>query len=469
MITCFLNLPLNIKILLVFFIDLPVVVAFQESNAFPDVSFKVFSAFVESTFGSAVSLSTVLLLVLSILENPELMSLHARQQCPKYQGENRSGASGWMKNLARALQDRLGQDTNQLFQRYDIGRGMTNDQVLTIMCTKLVTLAQVLQFYPKDGHGNFLGKLKPVSQKAIQPTLIICPSSAECETITCNPRSLLQVSKTRDIPKVTLIKDFVMHENALVLTGKCPVCRTLYHADHERTPNLAEMNQWNRIYLNSARYFKVGQSLWVDRLFSNAVLNSMYSFHASAAAYTEFWNNSFWKTQDVVCQKISRRQVWQAFVQESIRTIAETSNLNLELRDGLAIDEVTKEAFELLGENGIIRAADQHTCSECTHIYKRKADIITGDDPAALAGNDENRVVPPLVGENAELARQDALRVRANANNQHPATVDHNMDVDHAPVNMVILDGWVVGAVVCDSAFLTFTNSQLLFLALFIW
>ena len=64
--------------------------------------------------------------------------------------------------------------------------------------------------------------------------------------------------------------------------------------------------------------------------------------------------------------------------------------MNLELQDGLSIDEVTKEAFELLGENGIIWAADQHACSECTQVYKRTADIITGDDPAAVAGNDEN-------------------------------------------------------------------------------
>jgi hypothetical protein len=84
-----------------------------------------------------------------------------------------------------------------------------------------------------------------------------------------------------------------MHEDVPVLTGKCPVCQTLYHADHERTPNLTNANQWNRVYLNSAKFLKVGQSLWVDRLFSNGVMNGMYSFHASAAAYTEFWNNTF--------------------------------------------------------------------------------------------------------------------------------------------------------------------------------
>jgi hypothetical protein len=181
-------------------------------------------------------------------------------------------------------------------------------------------------------------------------------------------------------------------------------------------------------------------------------MNGMYSFHASASAYMEFWNNSFWKPQDVTCRKISCRQVWQAFVQESVRTIAAQSQLNLELQDGLSIDEVTKEAFELLGENGIIWAADKHACSEYTHAYKRTADIITGDDPAAVAGNDENRVVPPLVGEDAELAINDAAHARENTWDQAATIADQDMDVDHAPVKMVILDGLVTGPVVCISA-----------------
>ena len=107
----------------------------------------------------------------------------------------------------------------------------------------------------------------------------------------------------------------------------------------------------------------------------------------------------------------------------------------------------------MLGENGIIRAADKHTCSECTQVYKRTADIITGDDPAAVAGNDENRIVPPLVGEDAELAINDAARTRENARNQAATIADQDMDVDHAPVKMVVLDGIVIGPVVCILAF----------------
>jgi len=315
--SCLANLPHIIKILLVL-ANLPTTAAFQDPNVFPDIPFKVFSDFVENTFGPTVSLSTVLLLVFSVLENPELFNLHAQQQCPKYEGENRSTAFSWMKHLACALQDQLADNSQQLFQKHDLGKESTSDQALAVISAKLVALAHILQFYPSDGEGNFLGKLQPISQKAIQPTLVICPDSAECETMSCNPRSLLQATKTRDIPRVTLIKNLVMYENVPVLTGKCPVCQTLYYADHERTPNPTEENQWNCVYLNSAKYFKVGQALWVDRLFSNAVMNAMYSFHASAAAYMEFWNNSFWKPQNVTCRKISCCQVWQAFVQESV-------------------------------------------------------------------------------------------------------------------------------------------------------
>ncbi|KAF8240964.1 hypothetical protein L208DRAFT_1230032, partial [Tricholoma matsutake] len=113
------------------------------------------------------------------------------------------------------------------------------------------------------------------------------------------------------------------------------------------------------LYLNSAKYLKVGQSVWVDQVFSNAVVNAMYSFHASASAYTEFWNNSFGKTQQHGFHQLSCRQIWQAFVQESICTIAASADMELSVWDNLAIGEITKEAFLILGENGVIRAADQ--------------------------------------------------------------------------------------------------------------
>jgi hypothetical protein len=171
--------------------------------------------------------------------------------------------------------------------------------------------------------------------------------------------------------------------------------------------------------LNSAKYLKVGQNLWVDRLFSNGVVNGMYSFHASAAAYKEYWNDSFWKQQSNQVKPISRRQVWQAFTQETIRSIAAASNYDLILSDNLNIDEVTKEAFFILGNNGLITAANNHSCSECTHEYKRTADTLPGENGAH------------------------------QANIQIPSTSDDDMEVDKAMITMAVLDGIVMGPTVC--------------------
>ena len=70
--------------------------AVPQTQAFPDVPFYVFSNFIEDTFSSKVSLATVLLVLFSLTENTELLSLHDRQQNPKYKGENKTVASGWM-------------------------------------------------------------------------------------------------------------------------------------------------------------------------------------------------------------------------------------------------------------------------------------------------------------------------------------------------------------------------------------
>ncbi len=117
------------------------------------------------------------------------------------------------------------------------------------------------------------------------------------------------------------------------------------------------------------------------------------------AAYTEYWNNSF-GTAEV---KITCHHVWQAFIQESIRTISAASNLDLELKDGLAIEDVTTEAFLKLGDNEFIWAAHEHACSECTQPYKKTADIIP-------------------ISEDQELSDSEAS----------------NMELDHAPVKMVV-------------------------------
>ena len=271
--------------------------------------------------------------------------------------------------------------------------------------------------------------------------------SMECETASCSSRSLLQDTRYRDTGRVTLIKGTKIYNDVYVLCGHCSDCGTRYYADHESSWHDSKRLRM-RFYLNNARYLKVGQSIWVDRTFSGAVLNGIYSFHASSSAFAEFWNNSFWTMQRNSARKISRRQIWHTFVQESIRRVASYCDYTLELPDRLPIEEITQSAFEILGENGIVRSAQDHFCSECTHEHKETADRIIEADPAALLGVDENRDVPALTGNDADLAIQDAAQARALAQN----AMDVDEDSNHGkPVKMVVLDGIVMGHTVCFS------------------
>jgi hypothetical protein len=166
---------------------------------------------------------------------------------------------------------------------------------VTSLAEKLDKLATLLELYPYTSKGKFKRKVKVVSHAEIQPALIICPDSIVCEDMACKPWALHQATKIADIPKVTLIKGVDAYRAIPVLTGECTRCGTLYSADHERFTEVvtSEERHNHRVYLNSAIYIKIGQSLWVDRVFSNAVVNGMYSFHGSASAYMEYWNNSF--------------------------------------------------------------------------------------------------------------------------------------------------------------------------------
>ena len=145
--------------------------------------------------------------------------------------------------------------------------------------------------------------------------------------------------------------------------------------------------------------------------------------------------------------------------------VAKSTGVTLEMENDIPIAQVTKKAFIQLGDNGVIKCAQNHSCSQCTHEYKETADRITGDDPAAVLGVDENHQVPALVGEGAELAIQDAVQARSNA--------DDAMDIDESsqssssaedvgassqnsssseeasPVTLVVMDGVVMGSTHC--------------------
>ena len=120
----------------------------------------------------------------------------------------------------------------------------------------------------------------------MKPVLVICPDTIFCKALECNPHSLQHFTRDQDIPKVNIIKGRKNYQHVPVITGRCPSCQTTYSADHEQFR--VDETFSNRLYINSARYLKVRQSTWVNQELSNSVLNGMYSFHASAAAYTEY-------------------------------------------------------------------------------------------------------------------------------------------------------------------------------------
>jgi CxC5 like cysteine cluster associated with KDZ transposases len=369
---------------------------YASQRDFPNISFQSFSHFISSTFHHDISLATVLFLLFSLTENTDLLNLHSRQQQQLNPSERVSKYTGWMSALVNALHDHLDEETTShlfLDSDYEVHR----DKLLG---DKLHDMAQKLKLLPYTNSNKFKSKrVEPITQDRIKPVILLCPPTFTCTTATCNARSLLQCTKDCDIPHSKLIIGTTMHDNVPVLTGKCPSCDTRYAADRERflDPN---DNTWKRLYTNDARYLKVGQNLWVDRSFSKAVMNGMFSFHASSQAYTQFWNNSYGSTST----SITLRQVWQAFTQESIRTIATSSSHSFELIDNLPIKEVTGKAYEILGHNGSINAATDHSCSECSHAYKQFM------DPTAEPIND--------------------------------------MDIDAADVKMVVLDGIVMGPTV---------------------
>jgi hypothetical protein len=379
---------------------MPGVAANPDQQPFPNISFKMLNDFVLHHFSSQVSLATVLMIIFSLTENTDLLNLHSRQKNPSIEGEQRNSSSGWMKALGRAIEQHLGEKTKSLLKHDERTEYQDRNSVADLLAVKLDQMATLLDLEPiySQKSRKVQQKLLPVSHKEISAIHIICPVSMECRDPECQPRALWQDTRSRDVPHVTLIKGTIIYKDVHVLSGKCPQCKSRYYADHEAGNQVA--GQLQVVYLNTAKYMKVGQSIWVDRAFGNAVTNGMYSFHASAAAYMGYWNNTFGHINSVT---LSRRHIWQAFIQESIRTIAMEQNVNLKLNNMLPIDDVAREAFAMLGQNGVISASAGHSCSECTQPYRG------------------------------------------------PANED-GMDVDHADVKMHVVDGIVIGPTHCAYA-----------------
>ena len=156
---------------------------------FPDITFK---EFIGQHFSSKISLSTVLVILFSLTENPDLLNLHARQQYVQCVGENQTALSGWMKGLARAIKQSIDQNQRKPLKMKNVAKGMEEEEEITAFSFKLDALAKHLDLHPYNKQGQLEGKLLPVFHKLIQPVHVLCPNSMKCETANCNSRSLLQ-------------------------------------------------------------------------------------------------------------------------------------------------------------------------------------------------------------------------------------------------------------------------------------
>src|SRR6266498_2124532 len=91
-------------------------------DPFLNILFSTFSDTIQSNFGPNFSLATVLAILFTLIENPDLLNLHFRQKNPQYSGENRSQHSGWIIALGNALAAQLGNKRTDTLFSGKIGR-----------------------------------------------------------------------------------------------------------------------------------------------------------------------------------------------------------------------------------------------------------------------------------------------------------------------------------------------------------
>lgn len=210
--------------------SLPTTMAASNMDEFPNISFDVFADFVQAQFSLLVSLATVLSVLFSLLDNPDLLNLHNRQNT----------GTTW-KGCHRAF---------FRFSDAEDETKMSDSQQITSVSTKLNSLARLLQLRTFNSNGKFIHKLKPVSRKKIAPALILCPVSMACTTATCGNQSLLLETRKKDLSRVTLIKRTQLFTNVFNVYGKCRGCKTTYYADHERIPSVDDSAPTQHCYLN---------------------------------------------------------------------------------------------------------------------------------------------------------------------------------------------------------------------------
>ncbi|KAH6918841.1 hypothetical protein BKA70DRAFT_1214642 [Coprinopsis sp. MPI-PUGE-AT-0042] len=224
---------------------LPLALGHPTTSPYPDIPFSTFSTFILSTFDPKISLASIMIILSSVLENPELLNLHFRRILPLVGREQ--GSTAWMEHFASRLAKRFPAKTPLLPRRSE-----------TTLSTSLVNLAKLLHLNPYDKY-DLVNECKPIDLSSVEPSLAIVSKSYECQNQHCKRYSLFPHMKKEEIAQVTLIKGAKPYSHAFVIDGRCDRCKTSYMADHTyRGPD--------KTFINDAPYLKIGNSRWGDRV-----------------------------------------------------------------------------------------------------------------------------------------------------------------------------------------------------------
>ena len=381
---------------------IPIVSATSNTSPFPDISFSTFSSFIQSNFNNNISLSSTLVILFSLLENPDLLNLHFQRKI-RISGTEWT-SSVWIDALARLLICRFDDDTSLLLNSH-----ATPEKFGDI----LHQLAVNLKLKPSFQQRGHMSSLKPINTAAIEPVYVIAPTIFQCQTPTCRLRSLHFYMKHDDVAQVNLIKSSTYHPYSYVVGARCghgtgAGCKTTYLPD-TRYWSTPDTDHKEELLQPDARYLKIGQSLGSDHVFSSALCNATYNLHASSSAYKEFWNDSF--SSENPNNLVSRRHIWQAFIQESTRLISSDTSVDLTIPYNSSIDSLTKHAFQQLGQKGQLPNMTTHSCSDCTQPYRESVD----DEPDISSEDTVNmRVVDGIVTGPVHCARPGCTSALAN-------------------------------------------------------
>lgn len=136
-----------------------------QSHPFPNPTFKAFSDFILATFNSNISLTTVLLLLFSLTDNPDLLNLHACQTHPVFNGECKNSATGWIRTLACGIEDKLGNIKHEVYSPSNT----TKQDQTGEFAKSLDSLTIFLNLTPYNQMGQFKRKISNISQTSILP------------------------------------------------------------------------------------------------------------------------------------------------------------------------------------------------------------------------------------------------------------------------------------------------------------